>query len=103
MGCVAVAIITAEPYIWALNNLMAYKYPAKAQLHEEAFPLLADKDAKVKFLDEEKTMIAIHALIIIFSIFEIILAVASAWGGDIRNQSQQANPVCYYIISYSRR
>ena len=63
-------------------------------MNGEGFPFFGAKDAKIKFEDQENTMIAIHALIVIFSIAEIILAVAMAQSSDAGRQLPQQNQVC---------
>ena len=93
IACAAVAAITIERYAEGLNYLLAFKY-FDVQYHQEKFSLFVDKDSEIKFKDEENTMIAIHVLVIIFSIFEIILAVATARSSDVGYQSAQENLVC---------
>lgn len=94
IGCAAISLLTAEHYVWAINDMMSYKYRTAQNSEENGFPYHVKKGTKIKFTDEENTMIAIHALILIFSITEIVLAVASARGGDTGNQSHQENKVC---------
>ena len=48
---------------------------AKTEYQES--PWFADKDVEIEFQKEEKTMIAVHVLIIMCSILEIILTMAS--------------------------
>ena len=62
-------------YQWSIGILLAHKYNL-ATMYSPGY--LASKDLKLEFTDKENTMLAISSLIIVFSIGEIILAVASA-------------------------
>ena len=77
------AVVLGE-YTWALNDLLSFKY-----VH-----FFSAEDTKIKFEDQENTMVAIYALIVIFTICEIILAVATARSGETGRQSPQENQVC---------
>ena len=84
-----VSAVVLEAYSWALKSLLGFKY-----YKYKSFHYFWAKDTKIKFKDQENTMIAIHALIVIFTICEIILAVATARSGETGRQSPQENQVC---------
>ena len=48
-----------------------------------AYSLIMDKMTRIKYTEQEKTMLGISSLVLIFSIFEIIVALASATIGDV--------------------
>ena len=77
------AVVLGE-YTWALKDLLSFKY-----VH-----FFSAEDTKIKFEVQENTMVAIYALIVIFTICEIILAVATARSGETGRQSPQENQVC---------
>ncbi|PFX19641.1 hypothetical protein AWC38_SpisGene15926 [Stylophora pistillata] len=88
--------VVVELYSWALIIVLWFKYYDYRQSnYEEGNPYFWTKDAKIKFEDQENTMIAIHALIVIFAIAEIILAVAMARSSDAGRQSPQENQSYY--------
>ena len=92
-----VSAVVLEAYSWALRTLLGFKYgkyDGSNNSNAPSFPYIWAKDAKIKFEDQENTMIAIHALIVIFTICEIILAVATARSGETGRQSPQENQVC---------
>ena len=60
---------------------------AKTEYQES--PWFADKGAKIEFRKEEKTMIAVHVFIIICSILEIILVMASVQTGKAMAKEPQ--------------
>ena len=92
IASVVVSAVVLEAYSWALKFLLGFKYYKYD--NTESFRYFWAKDAKIKFEDQENTMIAIHALIVIFTICEIILAVATARSGETGRQSPQENQVC---------
>ncbi|XP_022800035.1 uncharacterized protein LOC111337910 isoform X1 [Stylophora pistillata] len=95
IASVVVCAVVLESYSWALKSLLGDKYYSYRQKTGEGFYYFWAKDAKIKFEDQENTMIAIHALIVIFSIAEIILAVAMARSSDAGRQLPQQNQSYY--------
>ncbi|XP_058940317.2 uncharacterized protein [Pocillopora verrucosa] len=98
VASVVVSAVVLEAYSWALRTLLGFKYDkydGSNYSNAQSFPYLWAKDAKIKFEDQENTMIAIHALIVIFTICEIILAVATARSGETGRQSPQENQSGY--------
>ncbi|XP_022800034.1 uncharacterized protein LOC111337909 [Stylophora pistillata] len=96
VASVVVCAVVVELYSWALIIVLWFKYYDYRQSnYEEGNPYFWTKDAKIKFEDQENTMIAIHALIVIFAIAEIILAVAMARSSDAGRQSPQENQSYY--------
>nr|XP_058940324.1 uncharacterized protein LOC131768616 [Pocillopora verrucosa] len=93
IASVVVSAVVLEAYSWALKFLLGFKYYKYD--NTEGFRYFWAKDAKIKFEDQENTMIAIHALIVIFTICEIILAVATARSGETGRQSPQENQSNY--------
>ena len=87
-----VSAVVLNAYSWALKVLLHFKY--YKYNNTEGFPFFWVKDAKIRFEDQENTMIAIYALIVIFTICEIILAVATARSSETGRQSPQENQVC---------
>ena len=75
-----VSAVVLGAYTWALKDLLSFKY-----VH-----FISAEDTKIKFED----MVAINALIVIFTICEIILAVATARSGETGRQSPHENQVC---------
>ena len=65
---------------------------AKTEYQES--PWFADKDVEIEFQKEEKTMIAVHVLIIMCSILEIILVMASVLIGKAMAKEPQDTQVC---------
>ena len=53
----------------------------------------ADKETKIKFNSQEKNMLAVFSLVIVFSIIEIALSVASAKSCDIGRDPQEERQV----------
>ena len=92
IASVVVSAVVLEAYSWALKSLLGFKYDKYD--NTEGFSFFWAKDTKIKFEDQENTMIAIHALIVIFTICEIILAVAIARSSETGRQSPQENQVC---------
>ncbi|RMX61382.1 hypothetical protein pdam_00023559 [Pocillopora damicornis] len=76
IACAALSVLTTFTYAMALNSILFIKYMEAKTEYQES-PWFADKGAKIEFRKEEKTMIAVHVFIIICSILEIILAIAS--------------------------
>ena len=81
-----VSAVVLEAYTWALKTLLGFKFYEHRNDNTEGFRYFWAKDTKIKFEDQENTMIAIHALIVIFTICEIILAVATARSGETGRQ-----------------
>lgn len=81
MACAALSAITVYHYYLAVTNLVGHKY-IMATSFELSFSYFVDKDIQIKYTKEEKIMLAIFSLIIMFSIVEIMLAFASARIGD---------------------
>ena len=78
----------------ALNNILFFKYLEAQTGNHQNFKWFADKDAEIEFQKEEKTMIAVHVFIIICSILEIILAMASVQTGKAMAKEPQDIQVC---------
>ena len=93
MAGAAVSAFTVMHYHWALTNVVIHRFPINYQEDPDGYRYLVAKDIKIKYNDEEKTMIAIHSLVIMFSIFEIILAVASARSSYAEHTLPQGNQV----------
>lgn len=93
IASVVVSAVVLEAYSWALKALLGFKY--NKYDNTEGFPFFWAKDTKIKFEDQENTMIAIHTLIVIFTICEIILAVATARSSETGRQSPQENQSGY--------
>ncbi|CAH3143768.1 unnamed protein product [Pocillopora meandrina] len=93
IASVVVSAVVLEAYSWALKALLSFKYDKYD--NTEVFSFFGAKDTKIKFEDQENTMIAIHALIVIFTICEIILALATARSGETGCQSPQENQSGY--------
>ena len=89
-----VSAVVIDSYTWALKSLLGFKYYKHRNDNTEGFGYFWAKDTKIKFEDQENTMIATHALIVIFIICEIILAVATARSSETGRQSPQENKVC---------
>ena len=94
IASVVVSAVVLEAYTWALKTLLGFKFYEHRNDNTEGFRYFWAKDTKIKFEDQENTMIAIHALIVIFTICEIILAVATARSGETGRQSPHENQVC---------
>nr|XP_058940276.1 uncharacterized protein LOC131768572 [Pocillopora verrucosa] len=90
IASVVVSAVVLEAYSWALKSLLGFKY-----YKYKSFHYFWAKDTKIKFEDQENTMIAIHALIVIFTICEIILAVAIARSSETGRPSPQENQADY--------
>ncbi|XP_078384014.1 uncharacterized protein LOC144666447 [Oculina patagonica] len=73
IACAALSTATMYHYQWGIGTLLHIKHSLAGDSS-----YLVDKDAKLEFTDQENTMLAISSLAIVFSIIEIILAVASA-------------------------
>ncbi|PFX26704.1 hypothetical protein AWC38_SpisGene8609 [Stylophora pistillata] len=81
--CAAVAVLTIYTYATTLNYILSYKYwEAQRDNGDSENPWFANKKAEIDFRKEEKTMIAVHALIIMCSILQVILAMASVRTGE---------------------
>ena len=92
MACAVVSAVTVYHYRWAIDGVLSSNiYDAEASYRTSSY--FADKDAKHKLTDKEKTMIAISSLVVIFSIIEIALTVGGARCSDLTYQPQQENQV----------
>ena len=78
----------------ALNSILIIKYWKAQNGSDQEFRWFVDKDAEIEFQKEEKTMIAVHVLIIMCSILEIILAMASVLTGKAMAKEPQDTQVC---------
>ena len=78
----------------ALNDILFFKYWEAQTGNHQNFSWFADKDAEIEFRKEEKTMIAVHVFIIICSILEIILVMASVQTGKAMAKEPQDIQVC---------
>ena len=77
IACAALSVLTIIIYAMALNSILIIKYWKAQNGSDQEFRWFVDKDAEIEFQKEEKTMIAVHVLIIMCSILEIIPATAS--------------------------
>ena len=78
IACAALSVLTIITYAMALNSILIIKYfEAQTSKEDQKPPWFAEKDVEIEFQKEEKTMIAVHVLIIMCSILEIIPATAS--------------------------
>ena len=93
IACAAVSVLTTFTYAMALNSILFIKYMEAKTEYQES-PWFADKDVEIEFQKEEKTMIAVHVLIIMCSILEIILAMASVLTGKAMAKEPQDTQVC---------
>ena len=97
IACAAVSVLTTFTYAMALNSVLFIKYMEAKTEYQES-PWFADKDVEIEFQKEEKTMIAVHVLIIICSILEIILAMASFRTAKAMAKEPQDTQVCEVIL-----
>ena len=93
IACAALSVLTTFTYAMALNSILFIKYMEAKTEYQES-PWFADKGAKIEFRKEEKTMIAVHVFIIICSILEIILVMASVQTGKAMAKEPQDIQVC---------
>ena len=93
IACAAVSVLTTFTYAMALNSVLFIKYMEAKTEYQES-PWFADKDVEIEFQKEEKTMIAVHVLIIMCSILEIILVMASVLIGKAMAKEPQDTQVC---------
>ena len=98
IACAALSVLTIYTYAMALNNILFFKYFEAQTGNYQKFRWFADKDAEIEFRKEEKTMIAIHVFIIICSILEIILAMASVRTAKAMAKEPQDTQVCEVIL-----
>ena len=94
IACAALSVLTIYTYVMALNNILFFKYLEVQTGNDQKFRWFADKDAEIEFRKEEKTMIAVHVFIIICSILEIILVMASVLTGKAMAKEPQDTQVC---------
>ena len=97
IACAAVSVLTTFTYAMALNSILFIKYMEAKTEYQES-PWFADKDVEIEFQKEEKTMIAVHVLIIICSILEIILAMASVRTAKAMAKEPLDIQVCEVIL-----
>ena len=97
VACAAVSVLTTFTYAMALNSILFIKYTEAKTDYRES-PWFADKGAKIEFQKEEKTMIAVHVFIIICSILEIILTMASVRTAKAMAKEPQDTQVCEVIV-----
>ena len=96
VACAAVSAITVYHYLVALSSLVALGYTSTlSRSYYNKDPLFLDWDqlANVNFTAKQKSMVAVSSLIIICSIIEIILAMATIRSSDITGQSSQEQQV----------
>ena len=98
IACAALSVLTIYTYAMALNNILFFKYLEAQTGNYQKFRWFADKDAEIEFRKEEKTMIAVHVFIIICSILEIILAMASVRTAKAMAKEPQDTQVCEVIL-----
>ena len=101
IACAALSVLTTFTYAMALNSILFIKYTETKTDWES--PWFADKGAKIKFRKEEKTMIAVHVFIIICSILEIILAIASVRTAKAMAKEPQDTQVCAVTLYASNK
>ena len=94
IACAALSVLTIIIYAMALNSILIIKYWEAQNGSDQEFRWFVDKDAEIEFQKEEKTMIAVHVLIIMCSILEIILAMASVLIGKAMAKEPQDTQVC---------
>ena len=94
IACAALSVLTIYTYAMALNDILFFKYWEAQTGNHQNFTWFADKDAEIEFRKEEKTMIAVHVFIIICSILEIILVMASVQTGKAMAKEPQDIQVC---------
>ena len=102
IACAALSVLTTFTYAMALNSILFIKYMEAKTEYQES-PWFADKGAKIEFRKEEKTMIAVHVFIIICSILEIILAIASVRTEKAMAKEPQDTQVCAVTLYASNK
>ena len=98
IACAALSVLTIIIYAMALNSILIIKYWKAQTGSDQKFRWFVDKDAEIEFQKEEKTMIAVHVLIIMCSILEIILAMASVRTAKAMAKELQDTQVCEVIL-----
>ena len=98
IACAALSVLTIYTYAMALNNILFFKYWKAQTGNDQEFRWFVDKDVEIEFQKEEKTMIAVHVFIIICSILEIILAMASVRTAKAMAKEPQDTQVCEVIL-----
>lgn len=94
MACAVVSAVTVYRYQLSIHDVLSSNiFDPEASYRTSSQHFFAGKDAKHKLDDQEKAMIAISSLVLIFSIIEIALAVGGARSSDLRNQPPQENQV----------
>ena len=104
IACAALSVLTIIIYAMALNSILFIKYMEAKTEYQES-PWFADKDVEIEFQKEEKTMIAVHVLIIMCSILEIILAIASVRTAKAmaKEPGEQDTQVCAVTLYASNK
>ena len=102
IACAALSVLTIIIYAMALNSILFIKYMEAKTEYQES-PWFADKDVEIEFQKEEKTMIAVHVLIIMCSILEIILAIASVRTAKAMAKEPQDTQVCAVTLYASNK
>ena len=88
----------------ALNSILIIKYfEAQTSKEDQKPPWFAEKDVEIEFREEEKTMISVHVLIIMCSILEIILAIASVRTAKAMAKEPQDTQVCAVTLYASNK
>ena len=90
MTTVIVSAITVYQYKWAVSRVLIAKL-YESKIHGRGDTHFASKDAPLELTDQENTTVAISSLVVIFSIFEVALAVCAAWISDSFFQPLQEN------------
>ena len=91
IACAAASAATIYHYHWAIGVLLHVKHLHQSLVSSHS----VQKETKLKFTDQENTMLAISSLAIVFSVMEIILAFVSAKScPDDSYEPLQENQVC---------
>ena len=94
-----VSAVTVRYYGDGINAVLFYNL-LTIRTYTSIFSFFTDKDIKPELAKQEKTMVAISLLVVVFSLIEIALAVASARSSDSCYQTPQENQVSqlYQVI-----
>ena len=104
IACAALSVLTIITYAMALNSILIIKYfEAQTSEEDQKPPWFAEKDVEIEFREEEKTMISVHVLIIMCSILEIILAIASVRTAKAMAKEPQDTQVCAVTLYASNK
>ena len=85
--CAAISAITMYHYLYAWSQLVAVSQSSRTSNTLDPYFLTTDKEAK--YTPKEKSMVAVSFLTIMFSIIEIILAVATIRSSDVGDKGSQ--------------